>query len=152
ENQKSGTSARWTGEVVEMDGRFADEAEQQENLRSFLDELDRRDFSAAETELSPPLPASVPKDYRLVGNARCVRCHKDDCASWEASRHARAWETLTTSRQHVDPFCQLCHTNGFGLPGGFESRARTPKLADVGCEACHGPSAGHARNSSVTPA
>ena len=35
---------------------------------------------------------------------------------------------------------------GYGVPTGFSSAARTPRLAGVQCENCHGPAANHAAN------
>jgi hypothetical protein len=42
--------------------------------------------------------------------------------------------------------CLVCHTVGDGLPTGFVSLAKTPKLAGVQCENCHGPASYHAGN------
>jgi hypothetical protein len=141
-----GSGGRWTGQVVEMDPRFEDDPDQEENLKSFLEELGQRDFAAAETGLQEQLPPALPKEYRIASNAACLPCHKADGGAWDSSAHAHAWETLTARGQHVDPFCQQCHTNGYGLPGGFESMAHSPKLVGVGCETCHGPSQAHVRD------
>jgi hypothetical protein len=144
-----GTRGRWAGRVTEMGPALADDPAQLENLRGYLAELGRRDFSAVEAGLAAPLPAGLPPDYRLAGNASCLTCHKADCARWEGSRHAEAWQTLSGRGYHVDPYCQQCHANGYGLPGGFESPVRSPRLLGVGCESCHGPSLAHTRNPAV---
>jgi hypothetical protein len=79
-----------------------------------------------------------------------MKCHAEDHGAWEQSKHTHAWQTLSAANGfHVDPFCQQCHTTGYGLPGGFESRAATPVLVSVGCENCHGPSAAHAARPQV---
>src|SRR5439155_5484672 len=139
----------WTGQVVEMDASLPDDAEQQANVRRYLAELARRDFAADETGFAPKLPAELPRDYRLAGNAACRSCHPADCTSWDGSKHAHAWQTLADRGYHVDPYCQQCHTTGYGLPGGFASVSRTESARSVGCESCHGPSAGHVRDAKV---
>jgi hypothetical protein len=42
--------------------------------------------------------------------------------------------------------CLPCHDVGYGLPTGFSSLAKTPGLAGVQCENCHGPGGNHAAN------
>jgi hypothetical protein len=146
ETTNSAGQVPWTGKVVEMTQELADDADQQENLRLYLEALGEHDFSALESGLIAPLPAGVSKDYRLAGTASCRACHKEDDLPWDHSRHATAWRTLSAKSYHVDSYCQQCHTTGFGLPGGFESVRRTPAEVGVGCESCHGPSAAHARD------
>lgn len=140
---------QWTGDVVELTARFADDPRQTENLAEFRKELARRDFSAAESGLVEPPADELPGDYRLAGNAVCGECHAADHERWRYSRHALAWQTLRGQGLHVDPYCQQCHTNGYGLPGGFESARRSPQRTAVGCESCHGPSAAHAHDPAV---
>jgi hypothetical protein len=141
-----GSSNHWTGKVVELGPEWTDDGEQQANVRRYLEELGRRDFPAAETGFAPDLPAALPGDYRLAGNQSCTQCHKQDCTLWETSKHAHAWQTLAERGYHVDAFCQQCHTTGYGLPGGFQSAARSQSVINVGCESCHGPSHAHVRN------
>jgi hypothetical protein len=63
---------------------------------------------------------------------------------------------LKSKGAHVDPGCQRCHTTGYGLPGGFTSlrldAQGKPWAVDVGCESCHGPSAGHVEDAKVRTA
>jgi Cytochrome c554 and c-prime len=134
----------WKGEVVELTPRFADDAEQLAVVQDYLQELGRRDFTAAETGLAPELPAALPKGYRIAGTERCIECHRADGATWSKTGHAHAWQTLLPKGSQVDAACQQCHTTGFGLPGGFTSVSRSPTTTAVGCESCHGPSHDHA--------
>lgn len=71
---------------------------------------------------------------------------------WAESKHAHAWDPLQRKGTQVDPFCQRCHTTGYGMPGGFVSARRSAALVHVGCESCHGPSQGHCRNDKVRTA
>lgn len=68
----------------------------------------------------------------------CRKCHLREYRSWERTPHAKAIELLSPEEQ-ADPNCVKCHSTGFGEPTGFVSMEETPKLANVGCEVCHGP-------------
>lgn len=47
---------------------------------------------------------------------------------------------LSPDKNYItDANCLRCHSTGYGKPGGFTSLAQTPDLANVQCEACHGP-------------
>lgn len=134
----------WSGRVVELNARWPDDSRQLDNLHQFLGELRRRDFRASETGFAPPLPPGAPVNYRVAGSASCAKCHAAEDAAWHASHHANAWDTLKPRGFDVDPACLVCHTTGYGQPGGFDSVSRSaPALAGVGCESCHGPSQAH---------
>jgi mono/diheme cytochrome c family protein len=136
-------AAGWTGDVVEMGPTLADQPEQQQVLTAYLKDLDQRDLPASQTSLAPPTPAGAPADYRIAGSQACASCHAAEQEIWANSKHGHAWETIKAKGFHVDSACQQCHTTGFALPGGFESRKTTPALVNVGCETCHGPSQAH---------
>jgi hypothetical protein len=110
-------------------------------------------LAGAETKEKPPVP-----EYK--GPTACKMCHggKGIAAgaydSWEQSRMAKALESLkpgvfAEEKKKVgldpakdyttDPNCLGCHTTGYGKPTGFVSVEKTPNLAGVTCEACHGP-------------
>jgi hypothetical protein len=143
--------AAWSGRIVEAAATLANDPEQDANLVSFRSELEKRDFNALESGLVPPLPADSPPGFRLAGSAACQDCHDEDCQSWESSRHAHAWETLLEKASFADPFCQQCHTDGYGMPGGFFSIAQGGDRRNVGCETCHGPSQAHLEDSKIPP-
>jgi len=140
---------RWQGEIVEMTDRFNDDPRQQTNLTEFYQTLAERDLTPSQTSFALSLPVEIPENFRIAGTASCRDCHADDCDTWDRSRHAHAWESLTQTGSQVDAYCQQCHATGFGFPGGFESAHRSPMHAGVGCESCHGPSHGHVQDSRI---
>jgi len=141
-----GDGRHWQGRIVELSGRYADDPAQLANLRQFYADLARADFTPEQTGLASPPPSALGAGYRLAGEPSCRECHTDDCRAWHASKHAQAWESLRKKGAQVDPYCQQCHSTGYGLPGGFVSPRRTPKLGGVGCQSCHGPSQAHAED------
>lgn len=129
--------------VVELSDRFADDPAQFDVVRSFRKELGRRDFNAAETGLTSQFTRQATTGFQIAGSDACRACHADEYSIWNDSQHARAWQTLLVDDVHVDPACQLCHTTGYGQPGGFQSLAKSDNRVAVGCESCHGPSQAH---------
>ena len=73
----------------------------------------------------------------------CAGCHPAQTAQWKTTDHAHAYATLEHAGKAGDPSCMGCHVTGFLLPGGAQNFESAPQFADVGCEACHGPSAAH---------
>ena len=140
------SGAPWSGQVDELGPSYGDEPAQAASLQAFLAEMRRRDLPAEETGLAPPPPAAAPASYRIAGSASCLSCHADSASVWHASHHAAAWPTLVAKGSEVDPYCQQCHTTGYGQPGGFDRRGafNAMALVGVGCESCHGPSQAHA--------
>ena len=102
------------------------------------------DFTGPGLITPPPGNAGVTGQY--VGTDRCGDCHKSFHTNWSDTLHAKALESLEEIGQDTNPECLACHTVGFGQPGGFVDRATTNVLANVGCEACHGPSRDHVEN------
>jgi len=137
------------GSVVELDGKFGDDNGLLEVIRGYQAELSARDFVAADTGFVSQLTRFARINDPVAGSQACIACHKSDCASWQGSKHAAAWHTLETKQSHVDPYCQQCHTTGFGLPGGFVSARTSADRQSVGCENCHGPSTPHVRDPAI---
>ncbi len=101
-------------------------------------------------------PGEVTAQY--VGVSRCRSCHLPQAKSWEQTKMAKVIELLkpgvaaeSKSAHKLDPDkdythdagCLPWHVTGYGRPGGFESIEKTPGLAGVQCEACHGAGAGY---------
>jgi Cytochrome c554 and c-prime len=118
------------------------------------------EFNRAQTEVQSPFASTAPGAQAApvappaaaqaqaaaspyTGSERCTTCHAEQAASWQRNGHARAFAALEKAHQDFNPQCVGCHTVGFGKPGGFVSVRETPRLTNVGCEACHGPSGRH---------
>jgi len=124
-----------------------------ELLERYAKELDRADFLGKTPQSTHPFSASVPDSKpTYVGSDKCKKCHEEAYKVWEGSGHSHAWQTLADaskpSLRHKDPECIICHTVGFGYQTGFVDAGKTPKLKDVGCESCHGPSSEHLKSTS----
>jgi hypothetical protein len=92
-----------------------------------------------------------PGGGRYVGLGTCQSCHADAFEVYMGTRHAHAYQTLAAEFVHRDTNCVGCHVTGFGDEGGFSgirSRGALVDLADVQCEACHGPGSEHTRDGS----
>ncbi|MCY2985638.1 MAG: multiheme c-type cytochrome [Planctomycetota bacterium] len=134
--------------ALEVTSTLPLEPAQSKNLEMYLSTLGKLDFSADETGLvaSQLAKSANQSDYRIAGSDSCAQCHNQDDQSWHASKHSQAWQTLIDKRSHVDPTCQVCHTTGYGLGGGFVQIAKSMPRVNVGCESCHGPSQAHVLN------
>jgi hypothetical protein len=102
--------------------------------------------------VAPACQAAAEFDY--VGTKNCKKCHMKEFNSWSQTKMAKAFSLLqpgaavdAKAKAKLDPkkdytgdaTCLACHTTGYGKPGGFVSIAKTPDMAGVGCESCHGP-------------
>lgn len=86
---------------------------------------------------------------KFIGSQACQQCHDSDYEIWTKSRHAKALATLEKEGHARDPDCVSCHVVALDAEEGFRSRAKTPFLADVGCESCHGAGAAHSYDPTV---
>ncbi|RJP75134.1 MAG: cytochrome C554 [Candidatus Abyssobacteria bacterium SURF_17] len=100
------------------------------------------------------LSAPAAAEHNYVGVKGCKMCHMaaDKGAqykSWEASKHAKAYETLGTDQAKevakakgiANPQeaaeCLKCHVTGYGSDASMFESTYT-KEEGVGCESCHG--------------
>jgi hypothetical protein len=97
----------------------------------------------SQERLLDKLPRQPTKAF--AGSEACAKCHPAAAKAWKASGHSHALLTLEKEKHDRDPDCVGCHVVGLKSDKGFRSRQLTPKLANVGCESCHGPAAGHAK-------
>lgn len=144
-----GSAARWAGEIVELGEKIDDDPLQLANLKKFRAELGKRDFQPADTSFVQSSATEPPAGFFVAGSEKCRECHAEDCHTCDKAKHAQAWKSLQQKGAHVDPECQRCHTTGYGQAGGFVSVLRSPKLVQVGCESCHGPSKAHVRDPKI---
>ena len=79
----------------------------------------------------------------FAGTESCVSCHQTATDVWKKTGHADAFATLARRKADADPNCIGCHTVGFGSASGYRREFAGKKLADVGCESCHGPGSLH---------
>jgi len=104
-------------------------------------------------------------DHAYVGSNKCRKCHMKEFKSWQESAMAKSFELLKPgvraeqkTAAKLDPQkdytqdakCLPCHTTGYGKPGGFVDMKKTPDLAGVGCETCHGPGGTYVRDGYMT--
>lgn len=95
-------------------------------------------------------------DLKYVGSENCGDCHSKAFQVWKDSTHANATESLVKPPndrsmipRHFDPECLSCHVTGWNpqnyypYASGFASLEKTPLLAGMGCENCHGAGSAH---------
>jgi hypothetical protein len=82
----------------------------------------------------------------FLGSAACRSCHAVAYARWLATGHAREFAGLSPAERAVSA-CLRCHVTGYGDRLGYRAGGDAPDLANVGCEACHGPGADHGHSS-----
>ena len=94
------------------------------------------------------LRASAEKLSDYVGSQACQPCHKKEFRAFTSyAKKSSSFQSIVRLRKELTEEeirgCYVCHTTGYGKPGGFVSEESTPDLKNAGCEACHGPGAVH---------
>ncbi len=129
------------GQLVPLTNRFKDDPD----ISALMEE-----YKKQVAALPPPslVVTSNSKDGNgFIGAEKCAPCHVTEFVKWEESKHHHALETLKQKDNGLDAFnpeCLKCHVLGYGQAGGYLSETRTPELAGVQCEHCHGPGKLHA--------
>jgi hypothetical protein len=119
-------------------------------LASYKDELRERRYELASAEGMETIQTKDSTSNEYVGSSTCNSCHTDAHKTWTGSGHSHAFATLEKVKSDFDPDCLRCHTVGYGLSSGFIDKAKTPKLAGVQCENCHGRGKEHAATQKKT--
>lgn len=78
-----------------------------------------------------------------VGSESCQPCHAQAYKIWKETGHSQAFRSLVARKSDADPNCVGCHSVGFGTPTGYRREWQGKKMANVGCENCHGPGSEH---------
>jgi predicted CXXCH cytochrome family protein len=91
-----------------------------------------------------PKQSGSPGGAAYAGGDRCVQCHVPQYENWKVTPHARAYQTLVQKGSQYAVECLVCHTTGYGEPGGYSplQKERTAMI-NVQCESCHGPAGSH---------
>lgn len=92
-----------------------------------------------------PVETKPAGEATYLGAAKCKMCHMKQHGTWMKMKHSKAIESLTAEEQK-NPECVKCHVTGYGQAGGFESMEKTPTMANVQCEACHGAGSLHMKS------
>jgi hypothetical protein len=107
--------------------------------------------------------AGTAKAADYVGANKCRMCHMKQHKAWGGTSHAKAWAGLHNADSTkaaamaaalkveikgtpaTTDECVRCHVTGFQLATGYPQADSTKaaNLANVTCEACHGPGSLH---------
>jgi hypothetical protein len=96
----------------------------------------------------PPLTVRYTTDrpadaQAYAGSDSCRSCHAVIALFWSGTAHAGSMRSLEAADRARETACLRCHATGFGILSGYTVGGGPSDLAAVGCEACHGPAAGH---------
>ena len=126
--------------VVTLGTDVADEP----RARALLDET-KAAITALESQAAVEVAASGGREGSMfIGALSCQGCHPAEFNQWASTPHAMAWATLVSADRAMDRECFSCHATGVGDPGGPTAPNDVGDLANVQCEACHGPGRSHA--------
>ena len=77
-------------------------------------------------------------DSQYIGAERCRTCHEKEYRIWSQLKHASAQKILPASKQG-ELQCLFCHATD------ARKKLVRYRLANIQCEACHGPGRQHAK-------
>lgn len=126
---------------VELSDAVADDAE----VAAWVQETLGRIEAAAGLPVPDDAPRLVGGRSAWAGSDACLGCHPAEHAQWSGTPHATAWATLRDDQHGRDPACVGCHVTAWQQDDGPRTVQEISAFRGVQCEACHGPSAAHAR-------
>ncbi len=148
EHNKDLVSLSWDGEqfsdyrVISLGPEFDNEKDVSRFYDNYLTRVEQEGLL-----MEMPRVDSEP----FAGTEKCVSCHTQEGEVWCKSEHAHALKSLEDDHHGKDPDCVKCHVVGLDSKLGYMDRSKTPQLANVGCESCHGPGQNHSQNPEKSP-
>ncbi len=110
-------------------------------LDIFYDRIGRTE--KAQYSVSPLQDPDFGAAAGYVGASACAKCHSSEFNQWLGTPHSSAFKTLLDRHRNYQPRCVVCHVVGYGTPDGYRIGSTGEHLANVQCEACHGPGVRH---------
>ncbi len=113
-------------------------------------------IALAATALFAVLVGTAAAEGTFEGRKKCYNCHKGEGESWDKTLHAKAMDSLKSTRgkkkdeamvkAKLDPKkdyskdkdCVGCHVTGWGKEGGYMVEEPEKFVTGVSCESCHG--------------
>jgi len=104
--------------------------------------------------LSLEMPSAFAQSKRTslyLGSDVCRSCHEREYNSFmKYAKKSKSFNSIERVKKGLTEEeikgCYVCHTTGYGRPGGFISIEKTPHLKNAGCEVCHGPGGFHVKS------
>jgi hypothetical protein len=99
---------------------------------------------------TPSAFAQSKRTPSYVGSDVCRGCHEQEYNSFmKYAKKSKSFNSIERVKKGLTEGevkgCYVCHTTGYGKPGGFISVEKTPHLKNAGCEVCHGPGEFHVK-------
>ena len=121
-----------------MGAQIAPNPAMQQLIARYKSELREKRFELASAEGMERISGQESSADEFVGDTACRTCHAAAYKAALNSAHRSAYQTLVKKGSEYDPECLHCHTVGYALYSGFVDAVKTPHLANVQCESCHG--------------
>jgi len=88
-----------------------------------------------------------------IGSEACKQCHENEYKNFTTyAKKSVSFKSIERVKKGLTEDeirgCYVCHTTGYGKPGGFIDPEKTPHLKNAGCEVCHGPGEFHVKTRS----